>query len=433
MIADAHLDRLEAWSPAELPLLEHASCCRRAASRAGPARAAHEPLDGPDGRARRRARRRSPWTDDARIMFTSGTTGRSKGAIKQHASDYFSARTYIEVLRAARRAPEDCATDLFSCLPLFHSNAQVLAAYPAMIAGRPDRLRRALLVGRLLAAGRSTPAPRSSTRSARSSTSSGTRRPGRSTGPTACARIMAMPAPKDIYQRVRGALRHPLHRGLRAHRDRHGHLPPDRAPPRPGLLRRRHARARGERRRARHRPAPAARHPGRDRGRHEDPEHRHARLRGHAREDGRGLPQPQAPHRRPRAHGRGRLPLLPRPGEGLHPPPRRERQLDGGRAGRLRPPATCRGRGRRRQGRRGRVGRGRDPRLRRPRAPRPTRPSSPSGSPSACPTSRCRATCAWSHALPKTPTERVRKVELRDAGITADTFDREAAGIRISR
>jgi crotonobetaine/carnitine-CoA ligase len=30
-------------------------------------------------------------------------------------------------------------------------------------------------------------------------------------------------------------------------------------------------------------------------------------------------------------------------------------------------------------------------------------------------------------ALPKTPTERVRKVELRDAGITADTFDRAAA------
>jgi carnitine-CoA ligase len=28
--------------------------------------------------------------------------------------------------------------------------------------------------------------------------------------------------------------------------------------------------------------------------------------------------------------------------------------------------------------------------------------------------------------LPKTPTERVRKVELREAGITSDTFDREA-------
>ena len=31
-------------------------------------------------------------------------------------------------------------------------------------------------------------------------------------------------------------------------------------------------------------------------------------------------------------------------------------------------------------------------------------------------------------SLPKTPTERVRKVELRDAGITADTYDREAGG-----
>ena len=69
------------------------------------------------------------WTDDARIMFTSGTTGRSKGVIKQHASDYFSGRTYNEVCAITR---EDT---LFSCLPLFHSNAQVLGAYPAMIAG----------------------------------------------------------------------------------------------------------------------------------------------------------------------------------------------------------------------------------------------------------------------------------------------------------
>ena len=36
-------------------------------------------------------------------------------------------------------------------------------------------------------------------------------------------------------------------------------------------------------------------------------------------------------------------------------------------------------------------------------------------------------------ALPKTPTERVQKVKLRDEGITADTFDRDAAGIKISR
>jgi len=35
--------------------------------------------------------------------------------------------------------------------------------------------------------------------------------------------------------------------------------------------------------------------------------------------------------------------------------------------------------------------------------------------------------------LPKTPTERVQKVKLRDEGVTADTFDREKAGIKVSR
>ena len=31
-------------------------------------------------------------------------------------------------------------------------------------------------------------------------------------------------------------------------------------------------------------------------------------------------------------------------------------------------------------------------------------------------------------SLPKTPTEKVRKVELREQGITPDTWDREGAG-----
>jgi crotonobetaine/carnitine-CoA ligase len=34
-------------------------------------------------------------------------------------------------------------------------------------------------------------------------------------------------------------------------------------------------------------------------------------------------------------------------------------------------------------------------------------------------------------ALPKTPTEKVRKVELREQGVTADAWDREAAGIKV--
>ncbi|MBT8077807.1 MAG: AMP-binding protein [Gammaproteobacteria bacterium] len=35
--------------------------------------------------------------------------------------------------------------------------------------------------------------------------------------------------------------------------------------------------------------------------------------------------------------------------------------------------------------------------------------------------------------LPKTPTNKVQKTELRDAGVTADTWDREAAGIRLRK
>jgi len=35
--------------------------------------------------------------------------------------------------------------------------------------------------------------------------------------------------------------------------------------------------------------------------------------------------------------------------------------------------------------------------------------------------------------LPKTPTERVQKVRLREEGITADTFDRETACIAVTR
>jgi crotonobetaine/carnitine-CoA ligase len=36
-------------------------------------------------------------------------------------------------------------------------------------------------------------------------------------------------------------------------------------------------------------------------------------------------------------------------------------------------------------------------------------------------------------SLPKTPTERVQKYQLRQAGITANTWDREKAGIKIER
>ena len=52
--------------------------------------------------------------------------------------------------------------------------------------------------------------------------------------------------------------------------------------------------------------------------------------------DAEGLPQPVVPHRRPRPHGRGRPLLLRRPHEGRDPPARREHLV----AGRSRSPST---------------------------------------------------------------------------------------------
>jgi crotonobetaine/carnitine-CoA ligase len=36
-------------------------------------------------------------------------------------------------------------------------------------------------------------------------------------------------------------------------------------------------------------------------------------------------------------------------------------------------------------------------------------------------------------ALPRTPTAKIEKVKLREEGLTADTWDREAAGITVKR
>ena len=138
VVADSLLDRLDLIK-GELPLLEHAIVVNTG-TREGPdpSTVTHEPfaalLEGsdaePDGIE-------YSWTDDARIIFTSGTTGRSKGVIKQNAADYFSARGLLEVISAtAGKSVESLSEDtFFSCLPLFHSNAQVLSGYPALVAG----------------------------------------------------------------------------------------------------------------------------------------------------------------------------------------------------------------------------------------------------------------------------------------------------------
>ena len=67
--------------------------------------------------------------DYARLMYTSGTTGRSKGVMRPSAADYSSARNYAEIMDIG---PDDVC---FTCLPLFHSNAMVMTVYPALIKG----------------------------------------------------------------------------------------------------------------------------------------------------------------------------------------------------------------------------------------------------------------------------------------------------------
>ena len=138
IIADTWLDRLDTIA-SRLGKLEHV-IVMPAADPTGPAPSVpHEPLsalmDSPDSQPSGVTYK---WTDDARIMFTSGTTGLSKGVIKQHAADYFSGRGLLEGLRimAGKDSVADMADEtFFSCLPLFHSNAQVLSGYPALIAG----------------------------------------------------------------------------------------------------------------------------------------------------------------------------------------------------------------------------------------------------------------------------------------------------------
>ncbi len=139
VISDTFLDRLD-YIKGELPKLEHVIVMRTGAQEGpDPVSWRWESLEElmesgsegePDGVE-------YSWTDDARIMFTSGTTGRSKGVIKQNAADYFSARGLLEVVSGTSgRSIEELAQDtFFSCLPLFHSNAQVLSAYPALVAG----------------------------------------------------------------------------------------------------------------------------------------------------------------------------------------------------------------------------------------------------------------------------------------------------------
>ena len=69
------------------------------------------------------------WYDPFIIMFTSGTTGPSKGALMPHNYGLYMAEICKE---AAEYDERDC---LYNVLPLFHGNAQVLSTLPALLSG----------------------------------------------------------------------------------------------------------------------------------------------------------------------------------------------------------------------------------------------------------------------------------------------------------
>ena len=67
--------------------------------------------------------------EQASIFYTSGTTGPSKGVAMPHGQMFFFGE---EVASLQRITPDDT---YLTTTPLFHGNAQFMAAYPALIAG----------------------------------------------------------------------------------------------------------------------------------------------------------------------------------------------------------------------------------------------------------------------------------------------------------
>jgi carnitine-CoA ligase len=70
-------------------------------------------------------------SDPSMILYTSGTTGPSKGVVLPHGSGYMNATSYIRQLGLSGSDRAYC------CLPLFHANALDLQIYSSLILGCP--------------------------------------------------------------------------------------------------------------------------------------------------------------------------------------------------------------------------------------------------------------------------------------------------------
>ena len=69
------------------------------------------------------------WSDPFAIVYTSGTTGPSKGSVMPHNYALFMGEICMD---AAGYTSDDC---LYNALPLFHGNAQFLSTMPALMSG----------------------------------------------------------------------------------------------------------------------------------------------------------------------------------------------------------------------------------------------------------------------------------------------------------
>lgn len=74
-------------------------------------------------------------SDTACIMFTSGTTGRSKGVLMPHAHCYVLGLGVVDNLRLTQ------ADRYYICMPLYHANALFMQLYGTLIAGASAVLR----------------------------------------------------------------------------------------------------------------------------------------------------------------------------------------------------------------------------------------------------------------------------------------------------
>lgn len=82
------------------------------------------------------------WTDPFAILYTSGTTGPSKGALMPHS---YAIHMGEIITKAAEYTENDC---LYTVLPLYHGNAQLLSVIPALMNGARMVLREKFSAGR---------------------------------------------------------------------------------------------------------------------------------------------------------------------------------------------------------------------------------------------------------------------------------------------